>query len=495
MSSTGAGLVTVSSDSGPRWGELIGVRRRTLRTGLPYRGAAAILGLCLLSAACDSTSPPEKKAEPSADTAEDFEPLPRGNPPALKTKLSTEQIQKCLYRSPIDLDSIAGAYFSPEDFVQDQVETGRSLDFDAPEVELLGAKAFDDAVVGSGTSVPPDKRVTTKLLAWALGITPQGFNVNFFLGGDDAGLVAGFYDPRSQRVVIEKSGKLDSEYVVMAHEFAHAAADQRFGLPPKKVQPIVDDVSLARSSLVEGDASLSELRVLSRLSPPKTLEKEIAARIAFKEKFTEGRGRGIPYLLIDTALFPYQSGLAFACSVFREKGWGGLDRAFSKPPTTTAQILFPERFIDKEKTLDPPRLTRPGPLWQLRDQGHIGAAHLKAMFQAPGDKENQALSRPLSRAAAWAGGNYRVWTVGTASSEYTVGLSFVEHEDYKGVLCSSLTKWYRAAFGDAEPKLIADRVVHFDGSQQEAILSCQDREIKMAFAPNLDLARPIIGLD
>ncbi|MDQ4143046.1 MAG: hypothetical protein M3198_04740 [Actinomycetota bacterium] len=468
---------------------------RKPRANIAARGLAAFLVVCILAVGCDSTSPPEKEAAPSPAAPEKFERLPQATPPVMKAKLTPEQIQRCLYPAPIDLDSIAGVYSSPEELVAAQVETSRSIDFDIPALELLEGKAFDKAVVGAGVSVPPDKRVTTKLLAWALGITPQGLNVNFFLRSDDAGLVAGFYDPRGQRVVIKKKGKLDSEYVVMAHEFTHAAADQRFGLPPERVEPIVDDVSLARSALVEGDASLTDLRVLSRLSPAKAVGKAVAARIAFKDKFAKDRGSGIPYLLIDTALFPYQSGLAFACSVFRETGWAGIDRAYSKPPTTTAQILFPDRFLDKEEALEPSELKRPGQLWQVRDEGQIGAAHLKAMFEAPGDSERQTLSRPLSRAASWAGGRYRVWTVGEASGEYAIGLSFVEHEDYEGLLCSSLRKWYLAAFDDAKQKLIADRVAEFEGTQQDAILSCQGRDITMAFGPRLEFARAILGLD
>ena len=465
------------------------------RTGFTSRIAAGLLGLALLTAACESSGAPDQPA-PSAAAPEEFEPLPRAKPPVIEAKLTPENNEKCLYRQPIDVQAVAGMYTGPQDFIQDQVETTRSIEFTSPEVSLVQPKAFDRAVVEAGVTVPPDERVTTKLLAWALGVTPQGFNVNFFLAGDDAGLVAGFYNPADQQIVIERKGKLDSEYVVMAHEMTHAAADQRFGLPAKGVEPIVDDVSLARSALVEGDASLSELRLLSRLSPPKAVEKAVAAQIAFKDRFAEDRGAGIPYLLIDTALFPYQSGLAFACTVFQEEGWKGIDRGYNDPPTTTAQVLFPERYLDREEAVDPPNLGHPPEeLWQVRDKGQIGAAHLKAMFEAPGDREDQALSRPLGRAASWAGGRYQVWTVGVASTEYIVGLTLVEHEDYEGLLCSSLRSWYRAAFGDADEKLVADGVVEFEGADQDAVLSCQGREVQMSFAPNLDLARPIVGLE
>lgn len=451
----------------------------------------------LFAAGCDASEPPQTKSAPksSAPSPKDkLQPLPRAKPADVKSVLTSKNIRGCLYRERLDPSDYAGLYTGPEHLVSDQIETSREVDFVPPPVEMLEPKAFDRAVVGNGVNVPVDEAVTTKMLAWALGVTPQGFDVNFFFGGNDSGLIAGFYNPRDGNVVIEKKGKLDSEYIIMAHEFTHAAADQAFGLPRKKIEPMVDDVSLGSSSLVEGDASLAELRVLSRFSRPKAVGKAIDAQLGFKDKFLKDRTRGVPYMLIDTALFPYQWGLAFACSVFKKEGWKGINRAYSRPPTTSAQILFPDRFLRGEEARPTPPLGRPGPLWQVRDRGQIGAAHLKAMFEAPGDNESQALSKPLARAAAWAGGNYKVWTVGTADGKYAVGLSFVEHADHKGLLCSSLNRWYQTAFGDAEPKLVADGVVELEGTQQDAMLSCRGREITMAFAPTMDLVASTMGL-
>ncbi len=452
------------------------------------------LAALLVAGSCDSSSraPAEPTPRARARAEKSFEPLPRAKPPALESGLTLQNIRGCLYRERLDPSDYAGVYYGPVDLVSDQVETSRSLDFGVPDVELLEPREFDDAVVGNRVTIPVDEEVTTKMLAWALGITPQGFDVNFFLSGNDSGLIAGFYDPRHEDIVIEQKGKLDREYVVMAHEFTHAAADQAFGLPKKKIEPIVDDVSLGKSSLVEGDAVLSELRFLSRLSPPKAVRKAVSAQIGFTQKFLEDRRSKVPYLLIDTALFPYQWGLAFACTLFKKGGWRAINRAYSNPPTTSAQILFPERFLRRERPLESPPVDKPGPLWQLRDQGHIGAAHLKAMFEAPGDNETQSLNRSLSRAASWAGGYYKVWTVGTTEREYAVGLSLVEHEDYEGLLCSSMNRWYRTAFGDAEQELVADGTVHLEGTQQDAVLACRGRDVTMAFAPSLELAAAVL---
>ena len=411
----------------------------------------------------------------------------------MEANLSPQALERCLL-DRVDPASYAGVYASVQELVAGQVAESRSLQFDAPAVELLEAQAFDDAVAALATKVPEDEEVTTKLLGWSLGLVPLGYNVNRFLTGNDSGLIAGFYDPRDGRIVVEKNGKLDVEYIVMAHEFAHAATDQAFGLPKKKSEPIVDDVVLARSSLVEGDASLSELRVLSTLSPPAAVDKAVAAQIKFKKAFEEGRLAGVPIMLIDTGVFPYRWGLAFACEVYQEKGWGAINRAYARPPTTTAQILFPERFLEREEARAPVELAKPGSEWQLRDEGSLGAAHLKAMFEAPGDNENEALSRPLSRAAAWAGGRYKVWTLGDEPRRFVTGLSLVEHEDYKGLLCSSMYQWYRKAFSAEERRLVADRVVQLAGPVQDAFLSCRGRAVTMSIATSLDVARAVIGL-
>ena len=450
----------------------------------------------VLLAGCEGESNPQAQlSSPSAqESLEPWERLPRVRPPALQTQLTPEKIQRCLYKEQIDLDAIASLYFGPEDLVAGQVETSRELEFDAPSSELLGPKEFAKSLGGLDINVGQDDEAATKGLAWALGVTSHGDDVNQFLKGEGSGLVAGFYDPRNGRIVIEQKGKLDSEYVVMAHEFTHAATDQAFGLPATKPEAVVDDLTLSISSLVEGDAGLTELRVLSRLAPPKSVEKSIAAQIAFKDKFAKDRGAGIPYLVIDNALFPYRWGLSFACTVFKKEGWRGINRAYARLPTTSAQILFPERFLAREKALPTSPLHKPGPIWQLRDTGQIGAAHLKALFEAPGDKEFESLSRTLSRASSWGGGVFKIWTVGDVANKYVVGLSLTEHPDHDDLLCSSMNEWYRAAFPDAEVRLVGDRVVQFTAILQDAIMSCPGDNVIMGLGPNLQLVREVLDI-
>lgn len=449
----------------------------------------------MLAAACTSDGAPgrEQAAPESAPPeAESFSKPPKAKPASIKSALDAKKIRSCLYKERVDPASYQGVYFSVNDLVADQVETSRDLEFTAGDVQMLDPKAFAGAFGDLQVKVSKKEEVVTRSLAWALGVTPQGLSVNRFLKGEGTGLVAGFYNPKNGSIVVEKKGKLDSEYIVLAHEFAHAATDQAFGLPKRELDGIIDDAGLAAGALVEGDASLAELRVLSRLTPEKKLKKAVAAHINIKDRFKKDREL-VPYLLIDSAIFPYQWGTAFACSVYKERGWAGLNKAFRKPPTTTAQILFADRFLKNERALKPEPLHNPGKEWRKQQGGDFGAAHLKAMFEAPGDDEESAMSRTLGRVASWAGGRYEVWTNKKKGRQYAVGVSLVEHKDHKGVLCSSLNKWYETAFEDAEPVLVADGTYAYDGGQ-DAVISCRGNKVMMGIGFSEEPAEAVVGL-
>lgn len=456
-----------------------------------------VVPLCLLIGGCESGEEVGRTRENTETPQQNFARPPRVSPPDLKPNLNARHINDCLYPQRIDPDSIAGVYYGPTDLIEDQVETSRSLELDlTSEIQMLEREEFAQAVEEIAAKPPrPAQKATTRSLAWALGLTPIGLNVNEFLKGEGTGLLAGFYDPDTGRIVVEKKGELNVEYVVLAHELAHAAADQAFGIPKTKPGNIVDDGNLAVDSLIEGDATLVQLRTLSRLTRQKAVRKAIKETLKKEDEFKEDRSAGVPYLLMDNVLFPYQWGLAFACSVFKEKGWKGINQMYARPPTTTAQIMFPERYLHREQARTPSPLSKPPRGWNLRSNGEFGAAHLKGLFEAPGDLEGRALKGAVARTAAWAGGHFEAWTKKTNESRYVVGLSLVEHPDHRGLLCSSMNAWYRSAFGAAEPKLVADRTMEYDDAKQDAVISCAGRNVLVGIGPNAQLARSLLASD
>jgi hypothetical protein len=56
-------------------------------------------------------------------------------------------------------------------------------------------------------------------------------------------------------------------------------------------------------------------------------------------------GGEVPDALKGLLIFPYTSGLRFVHALLRSGGYPAVDTAYSKPPTTSRQILHPEEFM------------------------------------------------------------------------------------------------------------------------------------------------------
>ena len=449
-----------------------------------------MLIIALFSAGCTQTDSPV----PAAQEQRPPEPPPRVRPPRIKPNLAAKNIEKCLYRRRVPPSALAGVYYGPTDLVADQVEESRQLEFDTPaDIQMLEgpqfARAFDRLIGERDRS----EEFITRLLAWAFGYTPHLLDVHSFVGVEGgSGLIAGFYNHKDKSVVVKKKGELDAEYTVLAHEFAHAAVDQAFHPRTGGSGRLVDDSSLAMKALIEGEATLVEYRFLSRLSPPKRVKKAISDHVDYKGEFKVERENGVPYAIIEDLVFPYQWGLAFVCSVYKKRGWAGVNRLHKAPPTSTAEVIFPERYLKGDRPEDPPPLGKPPKPWRLYAKGTFGAFHLKSMFEAPGDVEKRALRRALGRAASWDGGNYKLWIADDSDDESVVGVSLVEHKRHQGLLCSSMNAWYKASFFDAKHELIADRTVAYSDEYQKAIIACSGRNVRIGIAPTQELAQAVV---
>ena len=178
------------------------------------------------------------------------------------------------------------------------------------------------------------------------------------VGKKAARWVLGFYD-RHEKVVAVRAKLPDwtvrmrlSPRDLLAHEVTHALQDQHFGLPdPRKVQD--EDRYRALQALFEGDAQLIttayQAKRLGR--PPRRAIAGTSASGALEPAALVRLGLFSPELL-KTPLanqvlvtFPYADGASFAAALFRAGGFKLLDRAFKSPPTSSADILHPERYI------------------------------------------------------------------------------------------------------------------------------------------------------
>jgi hypothetical protein len=277
----------------------------------------------------------------------------------------------------------------------------------------------------------------------ALGSLPRRTNLKALMKRVVPGQVAGYYDPKSARLFVGSNAEkgLDAvERLTLAHELDHALTDQVLGLPPVVEEEYTpdgeEDAALAGLALIEGDATLlTEAFAIEHLSVADAF-RSLGPALAAEDEFEK-----LPYYLQASMIFPYGDGLTFVCKVFERGGWKAVNRAYRRPPTTSAQILFPERYFAREQAADPPDPRPPGRDWKVLDEQAFGAASLLWLFEAPGGETSRELSDPHERAAAWAGGELRVWA---RRGKTAVGLTLVERRGERD-LCASMRAWFKAA--------------------------------------------------
>jgi hypothetical protein len=370
--------------------------------------------------------------------------------------------------------------------IADEVERIRDLEFSHPvrpeflSGEEAGAR-IQQLFLEEYTDVVAERE--SRVLV-ALGAIPPGTDLRELRAETLGQQVAGFYEPETGELVVRTSGQelTPLDKVTLSHELEHALADQRLRLPvPADLRPGREDADLAALAVVEGDATLT----MQRFSQALLFDEQIGLIDPQVVAESEAGLAGLPAYLEQELLFPYEQGLSFVCGLFAEGGWEAVNEAYENPPESTAQVLFPDRYAAGEAPTDPRDPSSPGRRWRSEGARQLGAANLLWLFSAPGDDPGRALSDPMERASAWAGGEVRLWTRGPATA---VGMAIAErvgHDD----LCLSVQEWYGSAFqGDRERGTLGG-MFQADGDRQDAVITCSAKEVRVGIGPDLGIAR------
>ena len=263
-----------------------------------------------------------------------------------------------------------------------------------------------------------------------LGLMPAGTRVvPLALDGATVGLV-GFYDPgRDELVLIGDDDELGAaEEWTYAHEIVHAIQDQRLDLDGLFADRLMasGDTQLAYSALIEGDASLVDQAYLA--DHPELRLGLLGQAIGVMSN-SVGLG-GAPPVLVHAGIFPYVDGAVFVRAVRDGGGWLAVDAAYLDPPTSTEQILHPERYLtrDEPTLVDLPDPTRLGSAWTQVHIDTLGELQIAVFLAGQVEPETFAMLPPKASEAAvgWEGDRYALWTDG--ADEVTVWRSVWENE-------------------------------------------------------------------
>lgn len=333
----------------------------------------------------------------------------------------------------------------------------------------------------------------TRLLI-ALGMLPAGYDLMAAqIDLLDSG-VAGYYDPDTGELVVatpgggEVLGAIDQ--ITLAHEMIHALTDARLGVPDALDDPRADPETIrAQQALVEGDATLGMQQYgLGALE----IEEQMAMLLDPRVLGAQQEAGEFPYVLSNGLQLPYVEGMNFTCALYADGGWEAVDAAYDDPPTDTAQILFPERYLlERMEAVDPVPVGSPGDTWEsLREVG-FGAVDLLMLFSAPGDDTGSGLTDPRERARAWGGGQAEVWSRG---NETAVGISLADTGEGLESLCDSMVTWELAAFPDhdvVDPN--GQQELAHTGDGRAAVVVCDGSSVRIGIAPDLAVARSVAG--
>jgi hypothetical protein len=386
-----------------------------MTTPLRRSGGLAALLIALLVAGCGSQTPtPTPSAAASASPSVEASPAPTDSA-APSASPSAEAAADCdpgqtSAESPAPDTNDPNASLYAE--IEAQVTQLRGITATKPvERGVFDKPGLCAYITSSFEKDNPAQLVNdTEALFKALALMPQDESLRDLYIELLTSQVAGLYDDETKKMyVVTSTGEIGpAEKITYAHEYTHALQDQQFTLRDlmgdAKDQ---GDRALARSTLVEGDATLlMSLWAQQHMTPQELTEAATAVDPAGEAILAR-----MPAILKDALLFPYTSGLTMTLGAFQQAGgYNGVDGLFANPPDTTEQVMHPEKLAAREPAVPvafPDDFAGSlGEGWTIALQDTLGEFQLRTLLS------DAAQSADANTAATGWGGDRVAWVTG-----------------------------------------------------------------------------------
>lgn len=249
------------------------------------------------------------------------------------------------------------------------VEKHRGLEFKrGVDMFLLDDQEFEEALSGAGphSADPAAAYLESRFLVGflkALGLVGNDFQLSSLETAGNRSLL-GLYDPVTRRIIIRSELPAPLLHRVVVHELTHALDDQHHPLEDIVVDLRTEE-SRSLQALLEGDAGRIDTLFRDQLPPA-----DRAAADGDVEGPTGIAASTGPFL--ELLAFPYVSGPAFARALVARGGTAALDEAFRSRPTTSEEVLHPERFPQPGPSVTVPTPAADGPILGMGVLGELG---------------------------------------------------------------------------------------------------------------------------
>ena len=222
------------------------------------------------------------------------------------------------------------------------------------------------------------------------------------------------------RPTTREASSVDTDTVV--HEIEHALQDDVFGMSVLATGSAGDDAMLARRAVYEGDAMVVAWEVHGQregVNPRDAVARHRAGAAAgsamlgmTQEMSASPQLAQATVLTRMETLFPYTAGSSLAAEAYLAGGNALLDGLFRNLPTTTAQVLHPEKYFSG--VLPVPVAPPVAPAgYAVLARGTMGELRTRALLEMGLPTE-----RALTASAGWGGDAYAV--LGRPDARYAV---------------------------------------------------------------------------
>lgn len=263
------------------------------------------------------------------------------------------------------------------------------------------------------TTLKPKEIYADELTLKLFGLVPADFDLKKSTVDLLTEQAAAFYDYREKRLFLLDVSSFTSEETTLAHELAHALADQHFNLEKFVDNDSEDDdENLAHSAVVEGQASWLMLAFQrKREGLPGTPS---ADQLATVLESAESAAPSYPVLdasplyIQQSLLFPYTEGTRFFNTIYGKLGQSAFSTVFSDAPADTAQIYHPDLYFAR---IRPARPEAPRPVLK-GGETEIASGSLGEFDQRMLIWQFNGKSRALALSPHARGGEYRIVSTG-----------------------------------------------------------------------------------
>jgi hypothetical protein len=350
--------------------------------------ACLALAIALLAGACGPATPSASPSVPSSTTP--------GSTPAPSTSSAPSGAPSASANTGADAtyDAVEAQVVAIRG-LQPKKTVARQL-IDQAELRATLTQQFDQ-------DTPPAYLAATERLYKALGLIPADSNLRTLsLDLLSSGVAAFYRSDQGKLYVVSRTGQPGAtERFYFSHEYDHALQDQNSTIF-KDFDKVLDqsDQLLARQAIYEGDATV----LMSQWAAANLNQSDLLELLkASSDPTAQAVLANTPAIMRDTLTFPYTTGLGYVSRVQAAGGWPAVNAYFTKMPTSTEQILHPEKYTAGEApiavTIPADLATRLGTGWSVPLKDTFGELQIGIWLRAAGVADADA----TTAAAGWGG--------------------------------------------------------------------------------------------